>query len=113
MQDVIKLSKGFFLRYWWEIILLFIIAIIIAKPLAKKVYKKVSMNRLRNYKLELKILEDLLKKTQMDYFKRKTITQDTYKIRSERYKRKINLLRRKLPVLESIVYEYGKNRRIK
>ena len=52
--------------------------------------------------LELKMLDKLLKKAQEDCFNKKTITESTYQIKADVYKKRKACIKHTIPVLETI-----------
>lgn len=103
IRGLINLGKGFFTKYWLYILLIIIFIIIISPYVYRYYIIKKSKTKLNNLKLELKILNNLLKKTQEDAFKTRKLSMSTYKIRSERYKEKITKIKHTIPVLESLI----------
>ncbi len=104
IRELLRLSKNFILRYWWQILIVLIVLGLIAKPVVMKIRKNITQRKLIFLRKELKSLNDLIKKAQVDRFVKKRITGDTYNIRVKRYKDKINEIKRTIPVLENIVY---------
>ncbi|MAG19912.1 hypothetical protein CL618_00580 [archaeon] len=103
LKGLINLSKGFFVKYWWAILLFIILVIVFGPKVAKKVRVKLAKNKLLNLRLELQTLERLIKKAQEDRFKFKKLTKVTYDIRINRYKDRMTEIKHTIPVLESII----------
>lgn len=111
VKGLIKLSKNFFQKYWWQIILTIIILVIITPHIVKRIRKNLAKKKLLNLRLESQTLSKLIKKAQEDCFRDKKITQDTYKIRVDRYKSRITEIKHTIPVLEAIIS--GEKRKVK
>jgi hypothetical protein len=103
VKGLVNLSKSFVERNWLKILLLIIIIALIYKPIIKIVRIRIAKKKMSIMKLELDTLQRLLKKAQIECFKESKISEDTYKIRERRYMARLNEIKHKLPVLESIV----------
>jgi hypothetical protein len=68
-------------------------------------HKKITVKNLRNkiakMKIEKENLVDLMKKTQIERFKKNTMSGIVYNIRTKKYQERINKISQSLPVLES------------
>jgi predicted RND superfamily exporter protein len=102
VKGLLKLSKNFFQKYWWQIILILIILGSIAKPTIKKVRMSLARKKAVALRSELQTLDRLMKKAQEDCFKNKKITEATYKIRMDRYRKRLAEIKHTLPVVEAI-----------
>jgi len=102
-RGTLERSRNFFVRYWWQIILFLAILAAISFPATKMIRKKLSKNKLENLRLEQDVINDMIKKAQKECFVDKTISEDTFKIRINRYKSKLARINHTIPVLESIV----------
>lgn len=56
--------------------------------------------KIKHLELERKILEDLTKKTQYEYFEKKTLPEETYSIRIKKFGELIRDINRQIPVLK-------------
>jgi hypothetical protein len=68
--------------------------------------------RIRDMKVEIMVLEDLMKKAQTDYFAKGDITKQTYQIKLEKYKERLAELRQKLPVDVALLEKRLKSKRV-
>ena len=59
--------------------------------------------KLKNDKIEIARLKELLKKAQIDRFRLNKLDAGTYNLKTEKYKNKLNKLKLEIPVLESII----------
>jgi hypothetical protein len=102
IKGMVAMSKNFIERNWITLLITLIILGIIAKPLFKHYHKEQAKKKLAHCHLELATLKKMIAKTQEAYFSEKSITKQTYDIRTERYHEKITQIKQKLPVLEAI-----------
>jgi hypothetical protein len=102
-KELAALSKSFFMRHWWKILVFIIVISVSLRPVVKRVRRKMAKNRWERLQVEIETTTRLLKKAQSDCFKEKKITVETYKIREERYRKRIAEIKHTLPVLEAIV----------
>ena len=103
IKGLALLSKNFFQRYWWQLTIIILILLVIAKPVFFKIRKYRAEQQWEVLQRELQTLNKLLKKAQEDCFKHKVISQQTYTLRSQRYKEKITKIKHTLPVLEAVM----------
>ncbi len=106
------LPKNFLERYWILLIVILII-LIVSTPLAILRYRKVSAKR-KAVKLrkELENLNKLIIAAQEDYFKKGTITKETYNIRIDKYSSRILEVKESLLILEGIIDGKKNNKNI-
>ena len=102
LKGLIRLSRNFFQKYWWHILLGIAILALILPPMIKRIKRSRAKKKLDSLRTELVVIERLLKKAQEECFKSKKITVETYKIRTERYKSKMAEIKHTIPVLEAI-----------
>lgn len=98
-----ELGKGFLEKHWLKILIVLLVMGLIYRPLAKLWRIESAKNKIKVMKIELETLNKLMKKAQIDCFKDKKITEATYKVKEKRYRRRINEIKHKLPVLNAIV----------
>ncbi len=103
IKGMLSLGKNFVERNWLRILILLVILIIIGRPVFKHYRKKWAIKKKNHYQLELKTLQRLLRKAQVEFFSDKSITKQTYDIRTRRYNDKITVIKQKLPVLEAVI----------
>ena len=93
-------TLGFFGLYWYYLILvLFVIAIfsLFVYQKSKVIILKNKINKLRTEKIAL---NELIKRNQTDRFKDNKISGLVYKIRAEKYQKRIGEIKQELPVIE-------------
>jgi hypothetical protein len=95
------IGRNFFLRYWWQILVVLVMIGISAHPVYKKSRKIFLKNKINHLNLEMVKIRDLIKKLQAECFIEKKITPGTYKDRSAKYEDRIAEIKRTLPVLEA------------
>lgn len=103
VKGLVNLSKNFVERNWWKIALVFILLFLLYKPTVRAIKINLTKKKIQMMKLEMETLKRLLKKAQTECFRDMKISEDTYKIREERYMSRLNQIKHKLPVLESFV----------
>ena len=95
-----KGAKNFFQRYWIQILVLLIAAIVAGYFTYKKLEKKMTANRIKKMKIEETVLNGLMKKTQEERFKENKISGLVYNIRMKKYQERLQEIKEELPVLE-------------
>ncbi|MCK4997375.1 hypothetical protein KAS08_03645 [Candidatus Pacearchaeota archaeon] len=101
--SAIRATQGFFIRYWWQSLLVLAGLIAIAIPAYKRISKKLKERQLGGLKVKLSTTKDLLKRAQENCFNAKTITLETYRIREKRYKDNMVTIENKIKILEKIL----------
>jgi len=96
-----QLSKNFFLRNWWQILIVLVIIAIASQPLTKKIFKKMRTKKLAKLKEELVRTRELIKDLQKETFVTKKISTDTYKAKVAKSEESIAELNHIIPVLEA------------
>jgi len=95
------LSKNFFLKYWWQIILVMCILSVVSPYLAKRIIKKRRQQKLARLREELGQTQELIKKLQRDCFIEKKISTETYKKKAVRYEERMAEIKHTIPVIEA------------
>ena len=103
IRGILRLSKNFFIKYWYYLLIILSVLVIAVKPVAKKIRKHKAKNKLEKIRLEQITLKKLLKQAQEKCFKFQTMTKDTYDAVEDKYKTRSNEIKRQIPVLESII----------
>lgn len=69
-------------------------------------------HNIKDMKVEQIVLEDLMKKAQMDYYSKGDMTKQTFGIKMEKYKERLVEIKQKLPVAESLLEKRLKSKRV-
>lgn len=101
VSKIMWLSKNFFQRYWVEILIALAIIAVVGPPVVLKLRKVILKKQINALKAELSAIAELIKRSQEDYIKNKTISKKTYEVRLERYNSRTAEIKSLLPVLES------------
>jgi hypothetical protein len=102
-NKVKTLTKNFFQRYWLQLIISIVILTTMAMLLKKRVRVIRAKSKLNNYETELDSLKEMMKKTQIARFRTNKLSGSIYKLRMDRYTKKLNKIKSEIPVLESII----------
>ncbi len=92
------LSKNFFVRYWWQSLIVLLILLAFSPLIFNKVHGKLLSRKISHLKLELAKSKDLIKDLQKERFVSKTITGKAYELRVSKYEDRISEIKRLLPV---------------
>jgi len=95
------LKKSFIQRYWPYLLALIILVAVSAKPALNKTRKALAKSKLKNLKQEEATINRLMKTLQEERFKEASISELEYKVRLERYRKKMADIKTEVPVLES------------
>lgn len=101
IEGLVKLSKNFLLRYWWQIILVLLSIGVATPPIVKRMQKKRCEKELARLKVEFHEAEELLKKLQTRCFIEKKMDTRTYKIKAAKCEERIAEIKHTIPVLEA------------
>jgi hypothetical protein len=98
LRVIVSSGKNFFIKYWWEIlIVLLILGIIIGFSWRKFIIKRLR-SRIHHLKTEKESLKELIKKTQFQRFKEGSIPGMVYNVRIEKYSERLDEINHTLPV---------------
>jgi len=98
-------------RHRQDLLIAGIAIIVVAFVVYSRVNKVLVKRRLKDLRFEKEVLGALIKKAQIDHFKKGLITRDTYDIKLAKYKERILEIERTIPVLESRVGIVGKEKK--
>jgi hypothetical protein len=90
-----------FQKYWHIILVLLILLGILIYHLQKKYQIKRFKNKIKKIKSEQQVLMNLMKRTQINRFKKNSISGIVYNIRMKKYQEKHNKNKQQLPVFEA------------
>src|SRR3989338_8331515 len=105
---VLSLTQNFFERYWWQSITGLIVLIILGLFSFEKYKIFSTRSKLRNYKIELETLTDLMKKAQTDALSKGSLSISLYNIKMENYRGRVNIIESQMPILEAIIFKNKK-----
>lgn len=94
-------AKNFVQRYWEGLLILFIILVVGGYLSNKGIRKRLLKEKIRKMKHERAVLVHLIKKAQIERFKKNIIPELVYNIRVKKYKDRMHKIDQELPVLES------------
>jgi hypothetical protein len=110
VENLVQLSRSFFVRYWWQILLAVAAISISLVPIMKRVRKKIIARKLKDLRLELVHTKSMIKKLQNDCFIRKKITPMQYKAAAKKYSHRIGELKHIIPAMENQLLERKRKR---
>ncbi len=96
-------GKSFFSKNFVNILITFLILGALSIFIAGKIHLKKIKNKLEDLTAEQKALVNLIKKAQIERFKKGTISNIVYKIRMEQYTNRLNKNKQRIPVLKSML----------
>lgn len=101
LKAVISSSKSFFQKNWKEILIFFILLSILGWFSYKRMKIKLLKEKISKLKAEETSLTKLIKQTQIDRFQKGRISESIYKLKVEKYTKRLNEVRQDLPVLQA------------
>ncbi len=96
------LTKNFFARNWWKILIVLILLAIVIPPSFTILNKKRVQHKIAKLKLESKKINEMKKELQKEVFIKKTISTKTYEERVAKFEESVTELKQTIPVLEAI-----------
>lgn len=91
---------GFFQKYWPYVLLAVAILVLISYILVKRIGRLILKKKVKKMKTELIVLDDLMKRAQVERFKENKISGLTYNIRMKKYQERMENIKQNLPVFE-------------
>lgn len=107
-KAIARSARGFFGEYWRQIITLTILILILGTVSWLIIKKKLRKRKLRILNIEKQTLVEMIKEAQRDRFESGKISDFTYRIRMDVYKKKLADVKRLIPVLEAKAKEKKK-----
>jgi hypothetical protein len=77
----------------------------------KKISKRIIENKINHLELRRKTLQDLIKKTQMDYFQNGTISEGNFNLRTKKFAEFIRDIDRQIPLLKEELAKINRQRK--
>jgi hypothetical protein len=112
LNATIKASRGFIEKNWPQLLIFLIIISVISWYVWKRVEKKRLKSTLERMRQEMTTLKKLMKRTQEERFSKGTLSGLIYNIRMDTYRRKMNNIKEKMPVIESQLKNITKKKAI-
>ena len=100
-NTIAVLSKNFFVKYWWQILIVFVLLVVVGYFTFEATKKRLLKLKIERLKLEIVKTTELIKILQKDCFVEHKMTTNAYKERSFKYEERINEIKQILPVLEA------------
>ena len=103
-----KTIKNFFANNWLKLLIIFsvtLVLLLIFKTNLKKLKMRIKFSNLHTRK---KVINNLLKNTQKDYFKTRKMSEADYKIRIKKFKELIRDIDRQIMVLKEDLFKLNK-----
>lgn len=102
--------KKFFQKNGLEILVSIFLLLILFLIFNKKIIKKITENKIREFELRKKTLQDLIKKTQKDYFQYGRLSEGNYNLRTKKFAEFIRDIDREIPLLKEKIMKIEKNK---
>lgn len=100
---IVRSGKSFVEKNWLEILIVSVV-IAISGWFGWRNYRvKKIRDKLKKLKIEQESLHKLMKKTQIERFKKGNISESIYKIRMEKYTERLNEVKQTIPVFEAML----------
>jgi len=98
----LEATQGFLERYWIPLLIILVTLITFRSKIMFIYRKSVANRKIIELEGELEELNELLKQSQIDFFRTRTITKETFDIRNRKYKERLNEIKQKIPVYKAI-----------
>jgi hypothetical protein len=98
-----KGGKTLFQRYWLPVLLFLISSSLIGFFSYRKINKTILRNKINQLRTQERVLMDLMKRIQKERFEENKISGFVYNTKLKKYQEKLNEIKEKLPVLDSVL----------
>ncbi len=102
--------KNFFQKNWLSVLITIFTLLILFFIYHKAIKQRIVENKIKNLGLRRKNLQELIKKTQMDYFQYGKISEGNYNIRIRQFAEFIRDIDRQIPLLKEEIMKVGKTK---
>lgn len=110
-SNVLKNNLANFVkRNWWGILIFLIMSGAVAYVVYGNAVSRGLREKIEKMKLERRAILQLIKKLQQERFNENKISEFVYKIRMKKYRNELDVIKAKLPILESKYKTNGKNK---
>ena len=109
-KAIARSAMGFFEQYWKQIVASFSVMLVLGIATWLVIRTKLRKRKLRILYIEKETLVDMIKEAQRDRFESGKISDFTYRIRMDVYKKKLAEVKRQIPVFEAQPKEKKKDK---
>lgn len=100
-KDLLKNTINFLKKFWLVVLITVITGSIFSRIMFQKTSIALLENSLKNIEKEKSALINLIKKTQTEYFKDKTLDKSTYNLRIDKYQDRMMQIKEKMPIISA------------
>ena len=101
LKTIAILGKNFFVRFWWQSLIVLLILVATIPWVVQKIHKKFLSLKIARLKLEQVKTKDSIKQLQKETFIDRKMTSEMYDKRAIKYEDRITEIKRIIPVLQS------------
>ena len=101
LNIITETGKGFLEKYWFEIIIFSVFISIAALFNWIRIKKVRTIEKIKELKAEQKTLMNLMKKAQIDRYKKAEIPESIYNIKMRKYRERLTKIKETIPALEA------------
>ncbi|RME54884.1 hypothetical protein D6777_02305 [Candidatus Woesearchaeota archaeon] len=101
LKSFIIAGQSYIIKWRKQILLVLFVVVLIAAVLFKPVQKHYIKEKIRRMEIEERMIQNLMKDTQVRYFKKKEISGTIYNIKMDAYRKRLAEIKSKLPVYKS------------
>jgi hypothetical protein len=101
LKSFIYAGQSFFSKWKKQIAIVFIFIILLAVVLFKPLYKRNLKDKIQRLEIEERMIEHLIKDTQLRYFKKRELSATIYNIKIDAYRKRLAEIKSKLPLYKS------------
>lgn len=116
MKTIYRAGKvniiAFFENHYKELLLLLGSLSVIALLLYNRIMIVILRRKIKDLKVEEDVLEELMKRTQADYFARANIPRHIFEVKIAKFKERLAEVKQTLPVMESLLDKRLKSKRV-
>lgn len=100
-----KNAKNFFVRYIYWIIFALLIIFMLVYFIVKRIMFRLLKKKIAKMETEEKVLNNLIKKTQVERYRQNKISGLIYNIRMKKYQERLSEIKQDLPILKKHLYK--------
>ena len=103
--------KNFLIKNWWKILIIVSIFLVLFTVLKGRVYYIKTKWKISNLERDYKSIEELIKKSQKEYFERGTMSEAIYRIRINKFSELMRDINRQIPLLKEELAKWKKTKK--
>ncbi|MFH1376882.1 MAG: hypothetical protein ABIH25_04560 [Candidatus Woesearchaeota archaeon] len=102
--------KNFFINHWWKLLIVFGAGVILFLVFRNRFFYYRTKWKIKKLETEAKVVEELIKTSQLAYFEKGTMAESSYRIRIKKFSDLVRDIDRQIPLLKEELAKWRKSK---